>query len=254
MEEFRVLAHNSAAQSENKIHDDAIAAQYGFRGGLVPGVVIYGYMTTPVVAGLGPEWLERGAMDVRFQQPFYHGEAVVTRLEPGLTVIAAGEDGAPRASGKAWLHNEPLPVIPVSAPLPSPRRKPVDEEFEPATLLGSFRRRLDDIHQDLRAAIQDPLECYQGEEAATHPTVLLGLANEILARNYELGPWIHAASEVRTFRTLRDTEEVEVRGLIEGRSERKGHHMATLFVVLLDSEEKVCQSVRHTAIYQPRRT
>ncbi|MBX9603512.1 MAG: hypothetical protein K2X35_21070 [Bryobacteraceae bacterium] len=252
MEEFRVLAHNSASQSDNKIHDDAVAARFGFRGGLVPGVVIYGYMTTPVVAGLGPEWLERGAIDVRFQQPFYEGEVVVTRLEPGMTITAAGEDGVVRASGKAWLHNDPVPVIPVAAPVPAPRRQPVDAEFEAATLLGSFRRRLDDVHQDLRTAIQDPLDCYQGQDAATHPAVLLGLANEILTRSYELGPWIHASSEVRTFRKLRVWEQVEVRGLVEGRFERKGHRMATLFVVLLDSEDKVCQSVRHTAIYQLR--
>ena len=33
-------AHNDAAASANKIHDDAVAAQYGFRGGLVPGVSV----------------------------------------------------------------------------------------------------------------------------------------------------------------------------------------------------------------------
>ena len=40
-----LTAHNDAAASANKIHDDAVAQQYGFRGGLVPGVSVYAYMT-----------------------------------------------------------------------------------------------------------------------------------------------------------------------------------------------------------------
>ena len=40
-------AVNTAPDSENKMHDDRVAAQYGFRGGLVPGVTVYGYMTVP---------------------------------------------------------------------------------------------------------------------------------------------------------------------------------------------------------------
>ncbi len=37
--------YNDAAESANKIHDDRVAAQYGFRGGLLPGVTVYAYMT-----------------------------------------------------------------------------------------------------------------------------------------------------------------------------------------------------------------
>lgn len=36
--EFRVEARNTSANRENRIHDDAVARQYGFRGALVPGV------------------------------------------------------------------------------------------------------------------------------------------------------------------------------------------------------------------------
>ena len=45
-----VLAHNWATESENKIHDDAVASRYGFRGGLVPGVAVWAYMTHPPAA------------------------------------------------------------------------------------------------------------------------------------------------------------------------------------------------------------
>lgn len=32
---LRILAVNTAPDSENRIHDDAVAISYGFRGGLV---------------------------------------------------------------------------------------------------------------------------------------------------------------------------------------------------------------------------
>ncbi len=57
-----VIAHNTAKASENKIHDDAVAKQFGFSGGLVPGVDVYAYMTNPAVRHFGPEWLARGTM------------------------------------------------------------------------------------------------------------------------------------------------------------------------------------------------
>ena len=40
----RVVARNDAEASENRIHDDRVAAEYGFRGGLVPGVTVYAYL------------------------------------------------------------------------------------------------------------------------------------------------------------------------------------------------------------------
>ena len=47
---YRVEAFNTAKASENKIHDDAVARRFGFRGGLVPGVDVYAYMTHLPVA------------------------------------------------------------------------------------------------------------------------------------------------------------------------------------------------------------
>src|SRR6266852_2573003 len=79
---YRVLAHNTAADSENKIHDDRVAAEYGFRGGLVPGVTVYGYMTVPVVTHFGEAWLAGGAMEIRFLQPVYEGQEILVHAEP----------------------------------------------------------------------------------------------------------------------------------------------------------------------------
>ena len=52
----QVEAYNLSAASENKIHDDTVARRFGFQGGLVPGVEVYGYMTNPAVRHFGPDW------------------------------------------------------------------------------------------------------------------------------------------------------------------------------------------------------
>src|SRR6267154_542048 len=51
---YRVSAYNTAHESENNIHDDATARRFGFGGGLVPGVDVYGYITHMPVARCGP--------------------------------------------------------------------------------------------------------------------------------------------------------------------------------------------------------
>ena len=51
---YEVRAHNGAAASENKIHDDTVAQRFGFRGALVPGVAVFAYMAHLPVEALGP--------------------------------------------------------------------------------------------------------------------------------------------------------------------------------------------------------
>ena len=57
-----VSAYNTAAASDNKIHDDCVARRFGFRGGLVPGVEkVYAYMAHMPVARCGARG-SRGAV------------------------------------------------------------------------------------------------------------------------------------------------------------------------------------------------
>ncbi len=73
---YQVKAFNTAQQSENKIHDDAVARRFGFQGGLVPGVEVYAYMTHLPVARWGRAWLERGTAECRLIKP------VLLTIEP----------------------------------------------------------------------------------------------------------------------------------------------------------------------------
>ena len=102
---YRVKAFNTAHDSENKIHDDATAKRFGFGGGLVPGVDVYGYMSHMPVMRWGRAWLERGSAECRFLKPVYDGdEATVTATETADALeIAVESRGELSATGTASL-------------------------------------------------------------------------------------------------------------------------------------------------------
>src|SRR5437016_5669805 len=110
---YRVSAYNTAHDSENKIHDDAIARRFGFGGGLVPGVDVYGYMTHLPATRWGRAWLERGTAECRFFKPVYDGDiASVTAIEAdGALDISVESRGEICATGRAGLPEAP-PLAP----------------------------------------------------------------------------------------------------------------------------------------------
>ena len=263
---YRMRARNTSADSENKIHDDVIAARYGFRGGLVPGITVYAYMTVPIVERFGLGWLERGSMQVKFHQPFYEGEEVVVRAEAEMNsdpikivVIAAREDGIACATAlatvndrSAWL-GEPEPASYPEAPMPSTEARQIAsrESLVPGTVLGTLKETII-LDAAMLESLNERLPIYYDAKAVVHPFLLLGLANQILMRNYELGPWIHAASDLINWSAAKNGEQISVRGRVADCFERKGHEFVVLDLLLLANENRVVQQVRHTAIYRPR--
>jgi len=246
---LRIKAVNTAADSENKIHDDRVAARYGFRGGLVPGVTVYGYLAEAARKHYGDEWLARGAMDVRFQQPVYHGEEVeVTLREDDARAVVEIEG---RASGTAWVGGEEPPDASryEERELSEPRVAASRESLAVGTVLGTLVRDLDASGSGMSA----PLEPVIGSHRVAHPAVLLALANEILVRHVELGPWIHVASEVRKFRAVHDGDPIRVLGIVTEQYERKGHEFVVLDIAIVVNGH-VAEQVRHTAIWRPRVT
>jgi len=226
----RIRAVNTATDSENKIHDDRIAAQYGFRGGLVPGVMVYGYMTVPVI-NHAPHWIERGAFDVRFVQPIYDNDPVIVRAkandDQSIRVTAEREDGTVCAIATAGFRSsEPPPLIP-EHPLPTDRPVPTRDNLIPGAPLGTVVATLDTLE----------------------PHRLLQLSNEILVRNFKLGPWIHARSEITNFSAARVGDVISARARIHDRYDAKGHEFLVADVMLV-SNGRLLQTVRHTAIYR----
>ncbi len=234
---YRTRAINSVRDSENRIHADNVALQYGFRAGLVAGVTIYGYMTEPIIAH-APEWQVGGAMQVRLLEPFFDNDEVIIKAEAqpdgSITVIAERATGNVCARGTVLVNpaaTDPPPVIP-EAPLPSRDQRPAASAANviPGALLGSFTAALESDSQEK----------------------LLQLSNEILIQNFRLGPWLHVSSDVRNWSAVRPGETVSVRGRVVDRFDRKGHEFVVADIMLIANGSRLIQTVRHTAIYRLR--
>ena len=103
---YEVNAFNTAASSDNKIYDDTVARQFGFRGALVPGVEVYAYMAHMPVARWGRAWLENGQMDCRFLKPVYDGAvARMTLTEENDELELCVESGRGALRDGARLHS-----------------------------------------------------------------------------------------------------------------------------------------------------
>jgi hypothetical protein len=256
---YEVEAYNTATASSNKIHDDAVAREYGFRGGLVPGVDVYAYMTHVPASLWGLQWLEAGSMSARFVRPVYDGERVaITGEQRGheLTLELTGADGVVRAMGRAALG---APVagdddadVPPQAPVPDDPPPASAESLRPGTLLGSLDAVFDASKAaEYLAAVRERLPLYT-DSAVAHPGWLLRFANTVLATNVVLGPWIHVSSDIALLGVVSDGETLEVRGEVVAEYERSGHRFVELDVAVT-AGDRVVQRVAHTAIHTPRR-
>ena len=84
-----ILPVNSAAESKGSIHDDETARAMGYKGGLVPGVTVLGYMSRLMQETFGSRWQSGSTFNGRLRRPVY--EAAVLTVEG--TVVEAPSAG-----------------------------------------------------------------------------------------------------------------------------------------------------------------
>jgi acyl dehydratase len=264
--DYRVKARNTSSNSENKIHDDATARRYGFRGALVPGVTIYAYLTEPLVAAFGPAWLERGTATVRFLKPVLDGEelhaagVVTARDARALTATVTGTTAAePEAATlTATLPaGAPTPVnlaLYHQAPLPEPRPEATREHLGALETLGTPVNGYDEAAAaEWLGRVDDPLPLYRGREGWVHPAFFLDQANRALRQNVRLGPWIHVGSVVRHLGGARLGETLATRGRVRSLFEKKGREFVELDLVIVagtGERPRPVAHILHTAIYR----
>ena len=250
-----VVAHNPATASENKIHEDSVARDYGFRGGLVPGVVVYAYMTRVALDRWGRDWLEGGTMSARFFVPVYEGQEVTITLDDDGEVEAYTEDGLV-ASGTASMPDvAAVPPDPAEYPvLPLPdERPPASPEVLAVDALGTIEYG---FHARQAGAYLDEVRessPFYATAGVAHPGWLIAMANYALSQNVRLGPWIHVETHATHFSALADGERVAVRTKVANLFEKKGHKFVELDLLWVAQDDRPVLHARHTAIYEPRR-
>jgi hypothetical protein len=254
---YRVEAYNTAKASENKIHDDAVARKFGFGGGLVPGAIVYAYMTHLPLERWGRAWLERGTAECRFAKPVYDGDQVVATAteSDGVLDIRLECRGVVCATGIAALPDpgQSPSLADFTAVAQRQTRPPADETslavgiwlgIEPVVatpeLIAQYAR-------DVREA--SPL--YE-REGLLHPVLVPHICNFALNRNVTLGPWMHVGSKIQHFAAARVGDSLGVRARVTGNYEHKGHLFVDIDALIVANERTQIARSQHLSIYRPR--
>jgi hypothetical protein len=266
--EYRVSATATQDAWENKIHEDGLAREFGFRGGLVPGVTVYSWMTRPVVAALGWAWLDHGTFSVRFAKPVYFGQPVTVRAsvaahskdEVTIQARAVNDEDDVCATATMGLPLGPLLPLPdvaayPAAPLPADRPLASRAFLASRTVLGTPELALErSVVDAFLVKVGDTLTMYRDADAPAHPGLYLDQANRSLDRNVRVSPWIHVESHGQHLSVPRVGERLETRAKVKNLFQGKGHEFVELDLLLVAGDARPIAAIRHIAIYQLRAT
>ncbi|HTW52299.1 MAG TPA: MaoC family dehydratase [Stellaceae bacterium] len=254
---YSVRAFNTAKASENKIHDDEVAKKFGFGGGLVPGAIVYAYMTHLPLERWGRAWLKRGTAECRFAKPVYDGDEVsVTATEcDGALDIRVECRGVVCASGTAALPAAaPPPPLADFRDVPQwSSRPPADEaSLAVGTWLGidPFPVTSELVAQYVGdVGESSPLYVAEG---LLHPVLVPHIGNFALNRNVTLGPWMHVGSKIQHFAAARLGDSLSVRARVVANYEHKGHLFVDLDALIVANNSTPLARTGHLSIYRPR--
>ncbi|WP_214405465.1 MaoC family dehydratase [Pseudonocardia lacus] len=256
-----VVARNTAAESANAIHTEQ-AREYGFRGGIVPGVTLFGYAMRAVADEWGAGWLDAGELALRFRRPVYDGE--VLRVGPtappdggSVEVTVVNAEGERCAVGSARRD---------TAAAPDPADYPVGvvpDELLPAEpdVLGSLgplaEYRLETSAEAVRE-YQESVGQPGAYAGSVPPSLISTVSARILTLQYRFpGPRIHVRLHTRLFGLRPIGTPLVARGRLVGVREHKGSHYSRLDLLVVDDAERPVMHIDTESIFslgRPART
>lgn len=272
------MARNTAATEAGSIHDDAYAARFGYRGGLVPGVTLLAYLTPALIEAFGEAWPQHGRLHARFVRPAYDGEtlavrAPVARREGDDVTLACrleNEAGAACVEAEAsCLLGEPRPArhVPWRTAIPAPRpvrvatggRLPpldpdtfvIGEELMPLT----YRITPDDS-MTWAAQMDDRSSWYRESSPfggpIVHPAFFARDPIELLRHNFAYKATIHAETDLSYQRVAWPERDYTVYGYIADVYERKGNSYVVVHTLTVDQDGREIARNRHSSIVRLR--
>jgi len=261
---YEAVAFNPVPESENRIHSDEVAKAYGFRGGLVPGVVVSAYLLHPAAVAWGRDWLERGHAHAVVHSPVYDGEKfrveVTDASACGYRAVLIDGRGTRCASATVGLPDEAPepPVVRHDERLARDAERPLASrevmERLRATGLGAMPARWNDraeITSYFRSA--DEMAPVFHRDGFANPAFVLGLTNWLLAANVRMSPWLHLETHAQAYRAIEPDTELVAEAAIADLFEKKGHQFVDVDVTVLGrADSRVYSSIRLRAIYQMR--
>lgn len=251
---YKAIAENHARTSENRIHSNDVAARLGFRGALVPGVAVYGYMTHPLVELLDAQWLSQHATSVRFLKPAYEGDELRIELktqDDKHEITCVG----PRDELLAVMHSRLAPDLQAEGKSAVFGRAPVKHDRPEITWdtidcerpLATWQW---DANQEENAEYTSQVADFQTiYQDFIHPHWALAIANRVLVREYLMPAWIHVGSEIEQYRPFKVGMQINVQAAAVEKWKKKGHEFVRLAIHYEDSNGPL-SVVQHTAIFR----
>lgn len=229
---WTIIAQNLPEHARNPIHTNAGAQAAGFPRALVAGVTTYAYMTHPVVAAWGIDWLKSGGGEFRFRKPVFDNDVVTcepTDTSDGLRidVITAEPKDA-----RAFLHAVR------NAGTAQPLRD--GEKLQNSSYVLS-----DTFGSDYGARAGDDFSIYR-DNGIVHPAVWPALANDVVYNQVARGSWIHMRSIVRHHALAHEGATAELSSVVVRRFESHGER--AILDVHISVEGVVVASLEHEAI------
>ncbi|MEC9251795.1 MAG: hypothetical protein VX697_02285 [Pseudomonadota bacterium] len=247
------IARNFSEESENRMHSDVEAQQYGFSGALVPGVAVFGHMTYPLVKQLGESWLNDYWTSIRLAKPAYHNDHLTINHEQEgdrHTVRCTARDDLLIAEMVSSPNDREVdPIATATSGQESGGRSEIEwNDIHIGEAFPSWHWDPTQAENDAYALeVDDTLPLYA--KGVVHPHAILSMANQSFSRRYVLPAWLHVGSEISFRKILHLGDTVEIRTVPVEKWKKKGHEFVDLYLsYLVDGE--VAVEIKHTSIYK----
>lgn len=267
-------AFNQVPDSDNRIHSDELARQYGFTGALVPGVTISCYLVQPAVQAWGLHWLERGAVHATIKSPVYDARDFRVEVEPQPSVdryhAQLFSDESLCATAEVWLPDalevapeyQQHPLMSDGYAAPEANRQTMENLRTHGCPATSFLWSAD--HEmatclrdqcDMPALLRTPADAGDNprDTGYANMSFLLGCANRHFAAVARMSPWIHLEVRAQNFQAVPLSTPLISEMTITDLFNKKGHEFAdgVFNLFMADSKRCVC-SIQQRAIYRMR--
>ena len=263
---WSATAFNQVPDSANEIHGDALAKDYGFVGGLVPGVTISAYLAHPAVESWGLTWLACGGAHIRVTSPLYDGEEFkVSILEQSATTYCAElvrPDGTASARAEVWLEDAVA-----QAPERQGQRIVNPDHVAPKACVEHWsylqqqgchavRYRWGDENA-MRSYLHDyslmPELLQETGGGFANMSFILGISNWVLASNAYMNPWVHLETTSQNFAPIPAGTSVVAEMMVREFYKKKGHEFVDVDVALFNESDDTCvATMALRAIYRLR--
>ena len=258
-------ALNTAPNSENQIHGDDMAKEFGFKGGLVPGVTVSAYLLHPIIEKWGLDWLEKGWAKCKITSPLYDKEnfsvylneisenKILSNLKNSNQVVTANAEASllkdiPEAPK---IRNDKIAIENFQGPRAS-KNVWMKLKKDGCMAFEYFWGGKDPLIY-LRDQNNLPDLLNPSKKGLSNLSFLLGCSNWALASSAYMNPWIHLQTTSQNYQALSFNSSVIAEIQVNEVFEKKGHEFVDVDVNLFKQEDKSCiMTINLLSIYKVR--